>query len=396
MAQPVRKVVKEAHPELTTEPFYTLLVDGTNLLRISFADTKINTKGQHYGAVYQFLYQLKKMMEKRPFDYVYVFFDDEDSGMLRYRIYHDYKANRDKNYADHDGISDYMKAFNATVKRMQAYHNEKRSKQRPKTDAEKLVDENFARERSILCRYFNELYIRWQMDEETEGDDLISYYVHHKKPEERIYIMSADEDLTQLIGENVCVYNMRLKKPFSEKNFKKEKGFPHENVVLKKIFLGDTSDNIGNIRGVSEARLLELMPEIAERPVTVEEVRSRAKELCEQRIKEKKKPLQWQENIVNGVANKNYEGDFYDINNRLINLDSPLLTEEAEQELSEMMYNAQDPEGRSFGNLYNYIIEDDIMELISDSAFSNFFLPFKELANKEINRYKKLYGNTSK
>lgn len=396
MGQPIRKTIIEAHPEVLVKPFYTLLVDGTNLLRISFADTKINTRGEHYGGVYQFLYQLKKMMEKRPFDYVYVFFDDEDSGMLRYRIYNEYKANRDKNYASHDGISDYMKAFNAKVKRMQAYHSSQNRSRKPKTDNEKLVDENFARERTILCSYFNELYIRWQMDEVTEGDDLISYYVHHKKPEERIYIMSADEDLTQLIGENVCVYNMRLRIPYSEKNFKKEKGFPHENVVLKKIFLGDTSDNIGNIRGVSESRLLELMPEIADRPVSVTEVRERAKQLCEARVREKKKPLQWQENIVNGVSNKTYNGDFYEINDKLINLDKPLLTKEAEDELSEMMYNAQDPEGRSFGNLYNQIVEDDIMELISDSAFSNFFLPFKELANKEIKRYEEQYGKVTK
>ena len=36
------------------------------------------------------------------------------------------------------------------------------------------------------------------------------------------------------------------------------------DVVLKKIFCGDTSDNIGNIDGVSENRLFELMPEIKE------------------------------------------------------------------------------------------------------------------------------------
>lgn len=390
MAQPIKKKIIEAHPEAAVKPFYTLLVDGTNLLRISFADTKVNRSGVHYGAVYQFLLQLKIMMQKRQFDYVYVFFDDEDSGILRYRIYKDYKANRDKNYAEHDGLSDYMKAVNAKVHQMQDYFNSKKKK-REKTPEEKFVDENFARERDILCRYFNELFIRWQMDGQTEGDDLISYYVHHKKPEEMIYIMSADEDLTQLIGEKVCIYNPRKKMPFSEKNFQKEKGFPHENVVLRKIFLGDTSDNIGNIRGVSEARLMELMPEIASRPVTVNEVIQRAKEKCNERTNEKKKPLQWQENIVNGVANKNYEGDFYDINDKLINLDKPLLTKEAEEELSEMMYNAQDPDGRSFTNLYKYILEDDIVELRGDSAFSNFFLPFKELSNKEIERYKKQY-----
>ena len=392
MGQPIRKAVREAHPEVDIKPFYTLLVDGTNLLRIAFADKdKYNRNNIHYGAVYHFLRMVRDMMEKRPFDYVYVFFDDEDSGMLRYRIYKDYKANRDKNYGEHDGLSDYMKAVNDRIRQMQTYFSEKKKK-KEKTPEEKFVDENFARERDILCRYFNELFVRWQMDEQTEGDDLISYYVHHKKPEEMIYIMSADEDLTQLIGDKVCIYNPRKKKAFSEKNFKKEKGFPHENVLLRKIFLGDTSDNIGNIRGVSEARLLELMPEITTRPVTVNEVIERAKQKCQERIDEKKKPLQWQENIVNGVANKNYDGDFYEINDKLINLDKPLLTKEAEEELSNMMYNAQDPEDRSFKNLYRYIIEDDIMELISDSAFSNFFLPFKELANKETERYKKQYS----
>lgn len=391
MAQPIRNKIKNAHPETTAKPFYTLLVDGTNLLKLSFADPRVNTRGEHYGGIFQFLLQLKIFMAKRPFDYIYVFFDDEDSGMLRYRLYKEYKANRDKNYAEHDGLSDYMKAVNEKVKQMQRYFFDKKQKksQKPKSDKDKLVEENFARERDMLCRYFNELFIRWQMDTETEGDDLISYYVHHKKPEEMIYIMSADEDLTQLISDKVCIYNIRLKKPFSNKNFKEEKGFPHENVVLKKIFLGDTSDNIGNIRGLSEDRLMEMMPEIAERPVTVNEVKERARLLCEERIKQKKKPLQWQQNIVDGVSNKVYEGDFYEINNKLINLDMPLLTEGAEQELKEMMYNAQDPEGRSFSNLYKYILEDDITELRSDSAFSRFFIPFKQLADKEIERYKK-------
>ena len=401
MGQPVRKIIKDAHPELTAEPFYTLIVDGTNLLRISFADTdRYNTEGLHYGAVYQFLYQLRKMMEKRPFDYVYVFFDDEDSGILRYRIYNDYKANRDKNYAEHDSnveLSDYMKQVDAWVKRTMNYYNKKRAQENHKkkkdlTDQERFVKENFERERNMLCRYFGELFIRWQMDGKTEGDDLISYYVNHKKPEERIVIMSTDEDITQLIRENVCVYNIRNKIAYSTQNFKSEKGFPHENVVLKKIFLGDASDNIGNIRGVSETRLLELMPEIKERPVTVEEVKDRAKLMCEERVKAKKKPLAWQENIVNGVANKEYNGDFYEINDKLINLDHPLLTKEAEEELKGMMYNAQDPEGRSFTNLYKYITEDGIREFFNSNTFGDFFLPFKELANKEKKRYEKMYG----
>ena len=45
MAQPVKKKIIEKHPELENKPFYTLIVDGTNLLRICFSDDKINENG---------------------------------------------------------------------------------------------------------------------------------------------------------------------------------------------------------------------------------------------------------------------------------------------------------------------------------------------------------------
>ena len=61
---------------------------------------------------------------------------------------------------------------------------------------EKFIDENFDRERDTLCKYFNELYIRWMIDEKTEGDDLISYYIHHKLPNEKVVIISTDVHAT--------------------------------------------------------------------------------------------------------------------------------------------------------------------------------------------------------
>ena len=58
MGQPVRNIIKDTHPELKNETFITLLVDGNNLLRICFADDKLNSDGVHYGGVFQFLLQL--------------------------------------------------------------------------------------------------------------------------------------------------------------------------------------------------------------------------------------------------------------------------------------------------------------------------------------------------
>jgi len=407
MGQPVRNIIKEMHPELTAKPFYTLLIDGNNLLRQSLADTKVDSEGIHYGGIFQFLLQLRILLTMEyKYDYVYVVFDDTDSGILRYQIYNEYKANRDKNYAKHlisEGDSDYWKKLNQTIKGMEKSIFKKQEKRRrleekiltpeeiiaksEKMRQKEIVDENFERERNIIMMYCIEMSIRVLFDNKTEGDDFIAYYVAHKKPEERVVIVSTDQDLTQLISPTVAVYNRTLKKYLNVKNFQKIKGYPVENVLLRKILCGDASDNIGNIKGLSENRLMELMPEIAERPVTIEEVKNRAKEKIEERILEKKKPLQWHENIINGVSNKEYDGDFYEINERIINLKKPLLTKQAEETIEAMMYAPMEPDPQSFENLYKMIVRDNIQDLIDPNAFSRFFIPFKELSDREMKRY---------
>lgn len=384
MKQPIKNIIRETHSELVKEPIYTLLIDGTNLLKISFVDPKINSNGEHIGGVFQFLLQVRMLLMKRDWDYVYVFFDDEDSGILRYKIYSDYKANRDKHYDLYTNMSEYEKALNEKIKQMKDYIYNKESKTKKDVD-----EENFIREREILMKYFNELYIRWMMDKETEGDDLIAYYVLNKKSEEKIVIVSSDEDFTQLLSNDVYIYNPRLKKNITNINFKNEYGYPYTNVLIKKIICGDKSDNIGNILGVSEKKLFSLIPEITEREITIDEVKERAFSLNEERKKNKKKPLKYCENILNSVSSKNYNGNIYEINEKLINLKKPLLTENARIEIESMMYAPQDPENRSFKNLYNFINEDDIIDLKDSSKFTSFFSPFKKIVDKEIKRYSK-------
>ena len=390
MGQPVRNIIKEQHPDTNVKPIYTLLVDGNNLLRRSFTEPKYNSNGDDYGAVVNFLVQLKIMLKKKVYDYIYCFFDEEGSGMLRYEIYSDYKSNRDKNYSNMKYQSEYGKQYAETLRRMQeAIYNKGKKKDRDKNDKEKWIDENFERERAILMEMFNEMFIRWMMDDKTEGDDLIAYYVLNKKPEEKIVIWSTDEDYAQLISDDVIIYNQNEKDFLTKKNFAIKRGYVPENTLIKKIMCGDTSDNIKNINGLSESRLFELMPEMRDRAVTVDEVKEKAKLMCEEREKQGKKPLKWHQNIIDGVCNGNYDGDFYTINEFLVNLKHPLLTDDAEEELKSMMYNVQDPEGRSFENLYNLIMENDITEFIDSNKFSNFFYEFKLYADNEIKEYNK-------
>jgi hypothetical protein len=134
------------------------------------------------------------------------------------------------------------------------------------------------------------------------------------------------------------------------------------------------------------------MPEIKERPVTINEVKERAAQKIQERKDSKKKPLKWHENIVNGVSKRNYDGDFYEINDKIINLSNPLLTDGAKEEMDATMYAPMDPEGRSLSNLYSYILEDNITDLKNCDRFSTFFSHFKPLIDKEIKRYNEFLG----
>ena len=397
--QPVRKQIQEVHADIMKEPITkTLIVDGGSVLYSSFADDKVNTRGDHYGAIFQFLLQVRMQLTKREFDRIFVTFDDEFSGKLRYNLYHPYKANRDKHYEDHD-VSDYMKAFNENLKNMRNHIFNKKKKNgeikedRKKGEYEQFVDANFDRERDILCEMLNELCIRWHMDEVVEGDDLIAYYCKNKRKSEKILIMSSDMDLCQLLSDDIMIYNQIKKIYVSNKNFHQYFGYHPDNVLTKKIFCGDTSDNIGNIRGLSENGFFELMPEAKTRKVEVDEVISRAKSLIDQRVSEKKKPLLLHENIVNGVSNKQYDGDFYEINRLIIDLNNPILTDEAKEEMDGILSAPLDVTDRSINNLVGIIYEQDLTEFQGDTRFQSFFAPFKRIEEKEHEFYEKEVNN---
>ena len=199
--------------------------------------------------------------------------------------------------------------------------------------------------------------------------------------------MTGDMDLSQLLSDDICIYNLQLKKFVTNKTYKEYYGMPPENIMVKKVFCGDVSDNISNINGLSETKFFEMMPEAKEKPITIEEVKERAQNLIKERVENKKKPYKVHENIVNGIANKEYDGDFYEINKKIIDLSQPLLTDVAKEEMDAMRYNSMDPEGRSFTNLYQLINEDKIEDLMGETKFASFFNIFKRLEAKEIKRF---------
>jgi 5'-3' exonuclease len=381
MPQPIPKKIKEIKPDAGVKQFTTLLIDGSNILELSScADHTLSSDGMDYGGIFQFLLQIKLLLQKGNFRYIYVMWDGQNSGQLRYEKLSTYKANRDKDF-DEVGLSPYMQSVNAKIKSMQNYFFKK---QDPIKIAERQKHkELFYWQRDIIMECLEELFIRQCLCDYTEADDFIGYYVAHKKPNERIVIVSNDRDLTQLISDDVIVYVQSMKKFINTKNHTDIMGYNYQNVVLKKMICGDQSDNIKGIKGVGEKTLFENIPEFKTRKVELEEVVSRARQINEERVKEKKKPLKWAENIVNRVTD-GVQGDMvYEINRKVIDLKNPLMTDEAKELMDDIMYTPMDSEDRSLENLYNIILKYNIEKLKDSTTFGNFFNEFVTIMEKE-------------
>lgn len=387
MSQPIPKKIKENNPNIGVKSFNTLLVDGSNLLELSFsASKKTSSSGKEIGGIFAFLLQMKILLQKGNFRYVYVFWDGERSGQLRYQLNTDYKANRDKTYDDVN-LSDYMKAVNARIDAMQ----KKIYKKSQRTETEK---ENFHWQREIIIQCLDELFVRQCLCDETEADDFIAYYVQHKKPEENIVIFSNDRDLSQLIhksemyeGKDDVILAIKPQKAdirfINTRNHTDIIGYDYRNVALKKIICGDASDNIKGIKGVGEKTLFDNFPEFKTREVTLNEVIDKAKQINEDRKFQKKKPLKWAENIVNKVTDGVQGENIYEINKKIIDLKEPLMPDDAKELLDNMMYAPIDPEDRSLLNLYNILTMNDIDDLKDETVFGKFFIEFNFLIDKE-------------
>ena len=381
MGQPIPKKIKEIKPDAGVKQFTTLLIDGSNILELSScADHTLSNNGMDYGGIFQFLLQIKLLLQKGNFRYVYVMWDGINSGQMRYKLNSQYKSNRDKEYDD-DDLSPYMQAVNEKIKNMQNYFF--KQKDPIKMAERKKHKELFYWQRDVIMECLEELFIRQCLCDYTEADDLIGYYVAHKKPNERIVIVSNDRDLTQLISDDVIVYVQSMKKFINTKNHTDIMGYNYQNVVLKKIICGDSSDNIKGIKGVGEKTLFENIPEFKTRKVELEEVVDRVRKLNEERVSNKKKPLKWAENIVNRVTD-GVQGDMvYEINRKIIDLRNPLMPDDAKELMDTIMYAPMDPEGRSLDNLYNIILKYDIDKLKDPTTFGNFFSEYINIMEKE-------------
>jgi len=332
----------------------TLLVDGDSLIKTAYYGAKnLYSNGVHIGGIFQFLTMLRKMLNENRFDKVYVFWDGKFSGRLRYDIYKEYKSNRDKDF----------------------YVEQPPSK----------LDLYLQKERVIS--YCEELFIRQYRDEIIEADDCIAYYVNNLSEGERVVIMSNDRDLCQLIDDDVSVYVINLKRTVTKENYLNHFNHIPSNLKLIKIISGDNSDNIKGIKGISEKTLLKFFPELTEKTLTLEYIFNKIETIQSER----KSRLKTLDNILNRVTVGVQKENIFEVNEKLVNLKKPLLTEGSKNDLDDLIHSTIDPEGRSTKNVLKMMVSDGLMTAIpgGQDGYIKFLEPFLPLIKKEKKFFKK-------
>jgi 5'-3' exonuclease len=281
--------------------------------------------------------------------------------------------------------TDYYKKLNDYAKFVIAYSKSKRGEEN--THTMETEEESFERQKTIIQSILEELCIRQHEYENVEGDDIVSYIVQNKHPEDKVVIVSSDKDLTQLISDTVVIYNPRTKGFITETNSSEVLGITHKNVVLEKMLCGDASDNIKGVKGIGQTTLIKLFPEIVNEKIDLETVIERSKGLLDERKVQKKKPLKTLENIVNGVTDGCQGENLYEINKKIIDLSEPLLTNGAKTELDDSLYAPMDTNDRNIKNVYSIIYENGMNDLIDEEKFGNTFSPYSRIIMMEQRRY---------
>lgn len=325
----------------------TLIVDGNVLMKRSYNGAKnVYHKDKHIGGIFAFYSTLRKLILEHKIEKVVITWDGERGGTLRLDYYPDYKGNRPK-----------------------------------------FFDKEYELQKLRVKQYAEDLSIRQYEHPDVESDDLMAFYCKNKKKMEEVMIYTNDRDMCQLINEDVTIFLADKKMEVGIGNYQWFFEHHYKNAGLIKIIEGCSSDYIKGVDGVTENTLLKHFPQLRDREVSLEEIIQASIKINEER----EKPLKVLENIVEGRTRGNHRGPLYEVNKKIIDLKEPLLTEEASENIINLIDLPIDPNGRDPKNVLKMMIEDGVMYALpgGENGYLNFMEPFVKLLKKEKLKFKK-------
>lgn len=175
----------------------------------SMPDDFVNDAGEPTNAVYGFSGFLCNLLEQTASQHVAVAFDVSLSTSFRNEIYPEYKANRDP----------------APVE----------------------LKRQFAWARSVA----EAMGLPCYADPRYEADDLIGTLAYYWRDRGHpVYVVTADKDLAQLVGENDYWWDFSRNRKFNARQLKEKFGVLPEQMADFLALTGDAVDNIPGVPGV--------------------------------------------------------------------------------------------------------------------------------------------------
>jgi len=196
------------------------IIDGNGYMHRAYhALPKFTTPdGKPSGALFGFLRMLLKIIKKEKPDYLAVAFDSKHP-TERQKKFEEYKA------------------------------------QRPKTDDELISQLKEAKKFVEALGVKAIVYPGW------EADDIIASLCEKFKRDLKIFVVSSDKDISQIVGENILLYNEMKDQIFDEKGIFSKYGVEPQNFVDWLALTGDSSDNIPGASGIGPVTATKLIKE---------------------------------------------------------------------------------------------------------------------------------------
>ncbi len=198
-----------------------VLIDGSSYIYRAFyaLPSLKNPKGMPTGAIYGFVRMLLKLLKDLQPDYIAVVFD-KSAKTFRQEIDKEYKATRRE-------TPDELKPQIPKVKEL-----------------------------------IRDMGIQVLEKEGYEADDIIAYLAEIGKKEGfKVYIVTPDKDMLQLVENNVEVYNPVSDKFFNKNEVYKKYGVYPEQFVDYQTIVGDSVDNIKGVKGIGPKTAAKLLNE---------------------------------------------------------------------------------------------------------------------------------------
>jgi DNA polymerase I len=233
-----------------------LLVDGTmNFIRTWSVVPTLTDNGEHCGGISGFLTTLGYAIRLLKPTRVIVVFDGKGGSVRRRKIYPEYKNKR-----------------KVAMRVNRAYEE--------LSDPEEEVKSMMRQISALVNDFLTTLPVSVVAIDNIEADDTIGYITTElfNKPNNRVTIMSADRDFLQLVNERVCVWSPVKKKIYGINDIINQYNIHPTNFVYYRVLEGDTSDNIGGIKGLGLKTVIKRFPMLTEQTeATLDELINHAK-----------------------------------------------------------------------------------------------------------------------